>query len=86
MSGFFFGSFFMQSSMSVETRAAARHARAQIRKVAVCGAGVMGAQIAAHCVNAGIPVVLFDLATKEGDRSAVADRGAEHQPRLPAAA
>lgn len=34
-----------------------------IRKVAVCGAGVMGAQIAAHCINAGVPVVLFDLAS-----------------------
>lgn len=38
-----------------------------IRKVAVCGAGVMGAQIAAHCVNAGVPVVLFDLPAKQGD-------------------
>lgn len=33
-----------------------------IRKIAVLGAGVMGAQIAAHCANAGVPVVLFDLA------------------------
>ena len=32
-----------------------------VRKVAVLGAGVMGAQIAAHCVNAKVPVVLFDL-------------------------
>ena len=30
-----------------------------IRKVAVLGAGVMGAQIAAHCANAGVPVILF---------------------------
>ena len=40
-----------------------------IRKVAVLGAGVMGAQIAAHCVNVGVPVILFDLAaplTKDG--------------------
>ncbi len=37
-----------------------------IRRVAVCGAGVMGAQIAAHCVNAGVPVVLFDLAKDDG--------------------
>ncbi|MFA7580729.1 3-hydroxyacyl-CoA dehydrogenase/enoyl-CoA hydratase family protein [Castellaniella sp.] len=34
-----------------------------IRRVAVCGAGVMGAQIAAHCANAGLPVILFDLAS-----------------------
>ncbi|TAN71952.1 MAG: hypothetical protein EPN20_04125, partial [Magnetospirillum sp.] len=33
-----------------------------VNKVAVLGAGVMGAQIAAHCANAGVPVVLFDLA------------------------
>ncbi|NYT22426.1 3-hydroxyacyl-CoA dehydrogenase/enoyl-CoA hydratase family protein [Alcaligenaceae bacterium] len=44
--------------------------RPRLNRVAVCGAGVMGAQIAAHCVNAGIPVVLFDLAS-EGDRNAI---------------
>jgi len=38
-----------------------------IRKVAVLGAGVMGAQIAAHFANADIPVLLFDLPAKEGD-------------------
>lgn len=38
-----------------------------IRKAAVLGAGVMGAQIAAHLANAGIPVVLFELPAKEGD-------------------
>jgi len=32
-----------------------------IRKVAVLGAGVMGGGIAAHCANAGIPVVLLDI-------------------------
>jgi len=32
-----------------------------VRKVAVLGAGVMGAQIAAHLVNVKVPVVLFDL-------------------------
>ena len=40
-----------------------------VRKVAVLGAGVMGAQIAAHLVNAKVPTVLFDLAAKEGDKS-----------------
>jgi 3-hydroxyacyl-CoA dehydrogenase len=39
----------------------------KIRKVAVLGAGVMGAQIAAHLVNANVEAVLFDLASKEGD-------------------
>lgn len=38
-----------------------------VRKVAVLGAGVMGAQIAAHLVNANVPVVLFELPAKEGD-------------------
>jgi 3-hydroxyacyl-CoA dehydrogenase len=38
-----------------------------VRKAAVLGAGVMGAQIAAHFVNAGIPVLLFDLPAKDGD-------------------
>lgn len=33
-----------------------------IKKVGVLGAGVMGAQIAAHCANAGFEVYLFDLA------------------------
>jgi 3-hydroxyacyl-CoA dehydrogenase len=41
-----------------------------VKKVAVLGAGVMGAQIAAHCVNAKVPVVLFDLPAKEGLRTA----------------
>ncbi|MEN9933504.1 MAG: hypothetical protein RLZZ387_83 [Chloroflexota bacterium] len=34
----------------------------QIRKVAVIGAGTMGGGIAAHCANAGLPVVLLDAA------------------------
>ncbi|MDD5297902.1 MAG: 3-hydroxyacyl-CoA dehydrogenase NAD-binding domain-containing protein [Rhodocyclaceae bacterium] len=41
--------------------------RLMVKKAAVLGAGVMGAQIAAHLANAGVPVVLFDLAAKEGD-------------------
>ena len=43
-----------------------------IRKVAVLGAGVMGAQIAAHCANAEVPVILFDLPAPEGDPNAIA--------------
>src|ERR1700674_3644285 len=42
-----------------------------VRKAAVLGAGVMGAQIAAHLANAGVPVVLFDLAAKDGDPNAI---------------
>ena len=38
-----------------------------IRKVAVLGAGVMGAQIAAHLVNVRVPVLLFDLPDAKGE-------------------
>ncbi|MBY6203324.1 3-hydroxyacyl-CoA dehydrogenase NAD-binding domain-containing protein [Halomonas denitrificans] len=40
-----------------------------VRKAAVLGAGVMGAQIAAHLTAAGIPVRLFDLPADEGGRN-----------------
>ncbi|HET7300376.1 MAG TPA: 3-hydroxyacyl-CoA dehydrogenase NAD-binding domain-containing protein, partial [Oleiagrimonas sp.] len=43
-----------------------------IRKAAVLGAGVMGAQIAAHLTNAGIETVLFDLAAQEGPKNGIA--------------
>ncbi len=43
-----------------------------VRKVAVLGAGVMGAQIAAHLVNAKVDVVLFDLPAKDGPKNAIA--------------
>src|SRR5207245_4982880 len=33
----------------------------QVRTAAVLGAGTMGAQIAAHLANAGVPTVLLDL-------------------------
>ena len=42
-----------------------------IRKVAVLGSGVMGAQIAAHLVNAGVPTVLFDLPAPGGGNGIV---------------
>ncbi|GAB4189676.1 MAG: 3-hydroxyacyl-CoA dehydrogenase/enoyl-CoA hydratase family protein [Wenzhouxiangellaceae bacterium] len=38
-----------------------------IRQAAVLGAGVMGAQIAAHLVNAGIDTLLYELPAKDGD-------------------
>jgi 3-hydroxyacyl-CoA dehydrogenase len=43
-----------------------------VRRAAVLGAGVMGAQIAAHLVNAGVDTVLFDLPAKDGDPDGVA--------------
>jgi len=36
-----------------------------IRRVAVLGAGTMGARIAAHLANANIPSVLLDIVPKE---------------------
>ena len=44
----------------------------RIRKVAVLGAGVMGAQIAAHLTNADVETLLFDLPAKEGPKSGIA--------------
>src|SRR5437868_3730163 len=38
-----------------------------VRKAAVLGAGTMGAGIAAHLANAGIPTLLLDIAPKEAD-------------------
>jgi 3-hydroxyacyl-CoA dehydrogenase len=47
---------------------------AGIRKAAVVGAGTMGSGIAAHLTNAGVPVVMLDIAGRGGDgRSAVAE-------------
>ncbi len=42
----------------------------QIHKVAVLGAGTMGARIAAHFANAGVPSYLFDIAPPDADGSA----------------
>jgi len=45
----------------------------RIQKVAVIGAGVMGAGIAAHIANAGVPVVLLDIVRNGADnRSEIA--------------
>ena len=56
--------------------------RFQVRKVAVLGAGVMGAQIAAHLVNCRVPVVLFDLAAKEGPKSSIAMKAIDNLKKL----
>jgi 3-hydroxyacyl-CoA dehydrogenase len=53
-----------------------------VRKVAVLGAGVMGAQIAAHCVNARVPVVLFDLPAKEGPKNGIVLKAIENLKKL----
>jgi 3-hydroxyacyl-CoA dehydrogenase len=53
-----------------------------VRKVAVLGAGVMGAQIAAHCVNAKVPVVLFDLQAKDGPKNGIVLKAIEGLKKL----
>lgn len=40
-----------------------------IQNVVILGAGVMGSQIAAHCINAGLKVKLLDLKSDDEDRS-----------------
>ena len=57
-----------------------------IRKVAVLGAGTMGAAIAAHCANAGLEVDLLDIAPDDDDNDAVVGAGFERmQNARPAA-
>jgi 3-hydroxyacyl-CoA dehydrogenase len=54
----------------------------QVKKVAVLGAGVMGAQIAAHLVNVKVPVVLFDLPAKEGPKNGIVAKAIEGLKKL----
>ncbi|MFN7694409.1 MAG: 3-hydroxyacyl-CoA dehydrogenase NAD-binding domain-containing protein, partial [Burkholderiales bacterium] len=56
--------------------------RFQVRKVAVLGAGVMGAQIAAHLVNVKVPVVLFDLPAKEGPKNGIVTKAVDGLKKL----
>ena len=58
-----------------------------IRRAAVLGAGVMGAQIAAHLANVGLPVLLFDLAaptkkTKNGPNPSPASLAIQRLAKL----
>src|SRR3954464_12662880 len=53
----------------------------RIRKLGVVGAGTMGAGISALAASAGIPVVLLDIAGKEGDRNAPARAGVERMKK-----
>ncbi len=56
--------------------------RFTVNKVAVLGAGVMGAQIAAHLVNVKVPVVLFDLPAKEGAKNGIVTKAVEGLKKL----
>ncbi|TDK33136.1 3-hydroxyacyl-CoA dehydrogenase/enoyl-CoA hydratase family protein [Luteimonas terrae] len=53
-----------------------------VRRAAVLGAGVMGAQIAAHLTNAGIDTVLFDLPAKEGDKDGIVRKALANLAKL----
>ncbi len=56
------------SAPAQEERAAGPYG---IRKVAVLGAGTMGARIAAHIANAGLPVLLLDMVPAAGARNSL---------------
>ncbi len=56
--------------------------RFQVKKVAVLGAGVMGAQIAAHLVNVKVPVMLFDLPAKEGPKNGIVTKAIDGLKKL----
>src|SRR3954447_19959143 len=50
----------------------------RIEKVAVLGAGTMGARISAHLANAGVPSYLFDIVPPDADgptRNRIAQAG-----------
>ena len=50
----------------------------EIRKVGVIGAGAMGAGIAAHVANAGVPVILLDIVPEgAANRDAIAEQAVE---------
>ncbi len=53
-----------------------------VRKAAVLGSGVMGAQIAAHLANANVEVVLFDLPAKEGDPNGIVHKAIANLQKL----
>ncbi|WP_332658027.1 3-hydroxyacyl-CoA dehydrogenase NAD-binding domain-containing protein, partial [Brevundimonas sp.] len=53
-----------------------------VRRAAVLGAGVMGAQIAAHLTNAGVDTVLFDLPAKDGDPNGVVTKAIANLAKL----
>ena len=65
----------LQSSPGVVSGSGA--SKYPIRRVAVLGAGTMGARIAAHVVHSGVPVLLLDVVAAGEDRNAVVARAME---------
>lgn len=51
-------------------------------KVAVLGAGVMGAQIAALLANMNVPVILFELASDEKDKNALSKQAIKRLTKI----
>jgi 3-hydroxyacyl-CoA dehydrogenase len=47
----------------------------KIHQAVVIGAGTMGASIAAHLANAGVPVTLLDVPSKDGDKNKIVKDG-----------
>lgn len=47
----------------------------RIKKVAVCGAGIMGSGIACHLAGAGLQVLLLDRTAENGNRNSIAEKG-----------
>ena len=66
----------LSDSVAQDTPASEQEKRPQrkfnIRRAAVLGAGTMGARIAAHIANAGLPVLLLDIVPEKGDRNSLA--------------
>jgi 3-hydroxyacyl-CoA dehydrogenase len=54
----------------------------RIRRVAVLGAGVMGAQIAAHLANASVETILYDLPAKDGNPNGIVDKAIANLSKL----
>ena len=52
----------------------------RIHKVAVLGAGTMGARIAAHFANAGVPSLLLDIVLQTFLRTRTAPRAIKSRP------
>ena len=58
------------SKKAVKLEAILNNSKFIVRKAAVLGAGVMGAQIAAHLTNANVETLLFELPAEQGDPNA----------------
>ncbi|MCC5792934.1 MAG: 3-hydroxyacyl-CoA dehydrogenase/enoyl-CoA hydratase family protein [Legionellaceae bacterium] len=56
--------------------------KVHFRRIAVLGAGVMGAQIAAHCANAGLPTLLYDLAADGDNKNAIVEQAIARLAKL----